>query len=448
MILINNSLDGSAVFNNSALETSPTKLVVSNKSLHESPEAFWANFSQVQQQSIAAPLQLWVNDVTASSSFAAVSNTSSQSKRSPTSNPTTVERFVAVFLRPIAVQKLVGFLGKLKESTMADLGATLDVSGEPPQENESTPNQTASTIEAQKTPEAITTSTAEEPKIVKVSRNIEFSTIMSSSFQQSNISSEVEFCRNASNMPICQTSQSDENERPVPNSDNSQPNDPEKDNPEGNDINELVLASATLKPDSKSNARKKNSTAERRKNKLRKDFLTNLAIATPDNPDVERHKNEMFAVAYYDKLRETLEFEDYHKIMRILNDFGAGDVIDLYNDVQAILVPKYQELAEDFLFFLRQKEAATVGKLIPWLQMQTRVKFLRKLEVGLKDQPAQLKRVYNTLMELSKSESINMEKIKATLIPMLKGNKILMDLLLQNFKDEPPPSRYFNFSIV
>ncbi|KAH1007204.1 hypothetical protein HUJ04_004470 [Dendroctonus ponderosae] len=467
VILINNSLGGSTVFNSSGLSTNPSKLVVSNTSMYGSPiegnQTVWEYLSGLQQHSIQStpPLQFWLNDVAASSSFAAVSNSSSPSKQSSTSNLTTVERVVSIFLRSIAVQKLVGFLvkadqGKVNQSgrlttpnrssRMADLGATLDASGKPQQENEeknrAISNETASliiasSIEEQRKPETTTTSTAEEPKRLKVARNIEFSTIMSSSFQKSNTSSEVEFCRNASDMPICQTSQSDENDGPVASGDNSQAIDSEKDNPE--DINELLVASTTLKPDSKSNAKRKVSTAERKKNKLRKEFLTNLAIATPDNPDNERHKNEMFAVAYYDKLRETLEFEDYHKIMRILNDFGAGDVIDLYNDVQAILVPKYHELAEDFLFFLRQKEAATVGKLIPWLQMQTRVKFLRKLEVCFKDQPTQLKRVYNTLMELSKNESINMEKIKATLIPMLKGSKILMDLLLQGFKDEPPP---------
>lgn len=153
----------------------------------------------------------------------------------------------------------------------------------------------------------------------------------------------------------------------------------------------------------------------------------------------------MFAIAYYDKLRESLDLEDYNKIMQMLNDFESGDAVDLYRDVQAILRPKYYELAEDFLFFLKEKEASAVGQLMPWLELQARVKFLRKLEVYLKDQPSQLKKIYNTMQDLAKSQDVTTEKIKTTIVPMLKGNAILMDFFLQNFRDERPPPRYVSF---
>lgn len=218
----------------------------------------------------------------------------------------------------------------------------------------------------------------------------------------------------------------------------------------------------------KPNTKKKISTSERKKNKLRKDFLTNLSVATPDSIDSEKYKNEsntlfsvllkkhfiskidlisVFAIAYYDKLRESLDLEDYNKIMQVLNDFESGDAVDLYRDVQAILRPKYYELAEDFLFFLKEKEASAVGQLMPWLELQARVKFLRKLEIYLKDQPSQLKKIYNTMQDLAKAQDINTEKIKSTIVPMLKGNAILMDLFLQNFPDERPPPRYVSFFI-
>lgn len=131
--------------------------------------------------------------------------------------------------------------------------------------------------------------------------------------------------------------------------------------------------------------------------------------------------------------------------MQMLNDFESGDAVDLYRDVQAILRPKYYELAEDFLFFLKEKEASAVGQLMPWLELQARVKFLRKLEVYLKDQPSQLKKIYNTMQDLAKSQDVTTEKIKTTIVPMLKGNAILMDFFLQNFRDERPPPRYVSF---
>lgn len=149
----------------------------------------------------------------------------------------------------------------------------------------------------------------------------------------------------------------------------------------------------------------------------------------------------MFALAYYDKMRETLELEDYHKIMQILNDHEEGDAIDLYKKIEKVLIPKYQELADEFLLFLREKEAAAVGQLVSWITVNNRSKFLRKLEIYFKDQPAQLRKIYKCLTELSQTADISMEKIKGTLIPMFKGNAVLCDLFLQNFLNERPPPR-------
>lgn len=151
----------------------------------------------------------------------------------------------------------------------------------------------------------------------------------------------------------------------------------------------------------------------------------------------------MFAVAYYDKMRETLELDDYHKIMQILNDYDEGDAVELYKKMDKILRPKYIELADEFLLFLREKEASAVSQLIPWIRMNNRSKFLKKLEIYFKDQPAQLRKIYKCLTELSQDVNVSIEKIKSTLLPMFKGNAVLRDLFLQNFLAEQPPPRYF-----
>lgn len=150
----------------------------------------------------------------------------------------------------------------------------------------------------------------------------------------------------------------------------------------------------------------------------------------------------MFALAYYDKMRETLELDDYHKVMQILNDYEEGDAVGLYKKVEKVLRPKYVELADEFLLFLREKEAAGVLQLIPWIRMNNRSKFLRKLEIYFKDQPAQLRKIYKCLTELSQDVNVSLEKIKNILLPMFKGNAVLTDLFLQNFLDEQPPPRY------
>lgn len=149
----------------------------------------------------------------------------------------------------------------------------------------------------------------------------------------------------------------------------------------------------------------------------------------------------MFALAYYDKMRETLELDDYHQVMQILNDYEEGDAVGLYTKMDKILRPKYIELADEFLLFLREKEAAAVSQLIPWIRMNNRSTFLKKLEIYFKDQPAQLRKIYKCLTELSQDSNVSIEKIKNTLLPMFKGNAVLTDLFLQNFLDEQPPLR-------
>lgn len=140
-------------------------------------------------------------------------------------------------------------------------------------------------------------------------------------------------------------------------------------------------------------------------------------------------------------MRETLELDDYHKVMQILNDYEEGDAVELYRKMEKILRPKYIEIADEFLLFLREKEAAAVSQLIPWIRMNNKSKFLKKLEIYFKDQPAQLRKIYKCLTELSQDPSVQIEKINNTLLPMFKGNAVLTDLFLQIFLHEQPPPR-------
>nr|CAH7758945.1 unnamed protein product [Callosobruchus chinensis] len=235
--------------------------------------------------------------------------------------------------------------------------------------------------------------------------------------------------KNQNESPQCSINTSQNEETVSTNQENSEL---EKDNLE--DIQTLMAASSNTKA-----IRKEPSGAEKKKAKIRREFVANLAIAAPEDPEVERQKDEMFALAYYDKMRETLEMEDYHKIMQILNEHEA-DAVDLYHKVIKILRPKYEELAEEFLLFLREKEAAAVNELVPWIRMNNRSKFLRKLETYFKDQPAKLKKIYSLLVELSSTADVSMEMVKTKLMPFFKGNTILSDLFLLNFLSEKPPA--------
>ncbi|KAJ8945210.1 hypothetical protein NQ314_009279 [Rhamnusium bicolor] len=250
---------------------------------------------------------------------------------------------------------------------------------------------------------------------------LDFSTISSTSFQQPDTSTEVEFCNPTDSFQtittICSANASASTSfKNLPSSTSSQGE-------------EQPNTSINKAPN-----RMKQATSRENLEKV-------SGIKPPVRKEPSGAEKKLFALAYYDKMRETLEMEDYHKIMQILNDHEEGDAVDLYKKVEKVLSPKYQELADEFLLFLREKEAAAVGQLVPWIRMNNRSKFLRKLEIYFKDQPVQLRKIYKCLTELSQTVDVSMEKIKSTLLPMFRGNAVLSDLFLQNFLDEEPPPR-------
>lgn len=150
----------------------------------------------------------------------------------------------------------------------------------------------------------------------------------------------------------------------------------------------------------------------------------------------------VYAQAYYDKLREHLDVDDYHKIMEIFNSHEYPETnVNLFKKIEPILHPKYPELLNEFLEFLTPAEAKTVGKLAQHVIMNNMSTFLRKLEIYFKDQPTQVKKIYRTLTEMAGCKDVTMDKVKSAMLPLLKGNKLLSDWFLQIFLNERPPER-------
>lgn len=142
---------------------------------------------------------------------------------------TSLEQFVSIFLRSIPCEKLVRFFLQVERQVSTKESNTKtnhpkDLLDMP---NLITPvktvdHETSEVIDPDTTkvvdavggndivdsPKKSENKTSDEKKS-KVSRNLEFSTI-TSSFQKENASTEVEFCRNSSNIQICQMSQCDE----------------------------------------------------------------------------------------------------------------------------------------------------------------------------------------------------------------------------------------------
>lgn len=128
--------------------------------------------------------------------------------------------------------------------------------------------------------------------------------------------------------------------------------------------------------------------------------------------------------------------------MEIFNDHEyTSSNVELYRKIEPILHPKYSDLLNEFLEFLTPAEAKSVGRLTQYYIITNMSTFLRKLEIYFKDQPAHVKRIYRTLTDIAGCPGLTMDKIKSTMLPLLKGNKLLCDWFLQIFPNGRPPDR-------
>ncbi|KAK9701167.1 Myb-like DNA-binding domain [Popillia japonica] len=195
----------------------------------------------------------------------------------------------------------------------------------------------------------------------------------------------------------------------------------EKDNID--DINALMVASSTVKP-----VRKKTlSGAEKKKAKLKRDLNAALSILSPEDEAQAEEKTNRYVQAFYDKLQERLDIHEYHRLMEIFNNFeeNRDSVVDLYKSVNDILSPKYSDLTDEFLSFLTSSQAKAV-------------------EMYFKGQPFQVKKIYRSVTELTDCVDVTMDRVKSTILPLLKGNKLLIDWFLQIFPCENPPQSLLN----
>ncbi|XP_017777244.1 PREDICTED: uncharacterized protein LOC108563156 [Nicrophorus vespilloides] len=213
---------------------------------------------------------------------------------------------------------------------------------------------------------------------------------------------------------------------------------PVKDNLD--DINALMVASTTIKS---SEGRRKPTGAEKKRAKLRRDYNATLRMLIPEEEDVVAEKTERFVQAFYDKVRERLDLHEYHRFMEVLNNFDEmyDSVTDLYNKIENIISDKHPDILDEFLTFFTSLQAKSIGKLIPHLVMNNMALFLHKLEMIFKDQPSQVRKIYRCLTELVAMQNVSMDHVKSTILPLLKGNNLLIDWFLQIFPTEKPPER-------
>ncbi|KAL5287994.1 GON4L family protein [Megaselia abdita] len=165
----------------------------------------------------------------------------------------------------------------------------------------------------------------------------------------------------------------------------------------------------------------------------------------PDTKEEANRKDELYALNYFEKVEDTFksanklqEFEQFEEILRTF-DISIQPVSSLYKKMETLFLPEYPELAEAFLAFLQPHQAAEVGKFYEHFIENNMRTFINKLNIYFNKQPAQIRKILNTLCELSDDPNVTMEKIKQKVLPLLKGNQFLTDWFLETFPSEKVP---------
>lgn len=100
------------------------------------------------------------------------------------------------------------------------------------------------------------------------------------------------------------------------------------------------------------------------------------------------------------------------------------------------MLPNYSELVDLFLTFLLPEHATQVGKFFEHFVLSNMSNLLQKLNFYFNKQPSHIKKVYTCLNDLSNEQNLTMDRLKAKVLPLLKGNQLLIDWFLELF-DKP-----------
>ncbi|XP_058822875.1 uncharacterized protein LOC131684212 [Topomyia yanbarensis] len=160
--------------------------------------------------------------------------------------------------------------------------------------------------------------------------------------------------------------------------------------------------------------------------------------------DNVENKDANYAYNFFEKVEETLlgenKLSQYEKFLEILQTFNEKEdrVADLYCKIESLLIAEHPELVDLFLTFLLPGQAAEVGKFFEHFILTNANDFLAKLNIYFAKQPSQIKKIYSCINDLSNESDVTMEQIKSRILPLLKGNPLLIDWFLQLFPPEKP----------
>lgn len=97
-------------------------------------------------------------------------------------------------------------------------------------------------------------------------------------------------------------------------------------------------------------------------------------------------------------------------------------------------MPNYSDLLDLFLTFLLPEHATEIGKFCEHFLQTRMTELIQHLNLYFNKQPSHMKKIYTCLNELSNDSELNLEKLKNKILPLLKGNQILIEWFLGIFE--------------
>ncbi|GAB1603012.1 uncharacterized protein LOC115215501 [Argonauta hians] len=202
-------------------------------------------------------------------------------------------------------------------------------------------------------------------------------------------------------------------------------------------IADLMAASSTI------GCHLKRSKDTRTKAQKRNDIK--LAMLAPNliEKDPRRdHRDTIFALAYLNKVKETLksDLERYEQFLRILFEFGKSEhsPVVLYKDLSCLL-KDYPELVHHFAAFLSPEHALLCGCYKTTVDFLRARNFLRKIEIIFEKHPSQYQKVLKIFAEWHRKVTHREEELYEMLLPMFKGQDELLTEFSGLFGFQPPP---------
>ncbi|XP_031624264.1 uncharacterized protein LOC116341381 isoform X2 [Contarinia nasturtii] len=186
------------------------------------------------------------------------------------------------------------------------------------------------------------------------------------------------------------------------------------------------------------------------KNQRTSDSTRLLLLA--ENAQESSEKDFLFAQRFIERVEEIFINENKHhkfvEFLAILRKFSENQQhqsgADLYMILEKFLLPDYPEIIDLFLNFLSPSDAVEINKSMEYFLKLNLTKFLNKLNIFYQKQPAQIRKILTCLKELSEDPDVTFDRLRSRVLPLLKGNQLLIDWFLQcvspdkcdNTKDE------------